>query len=102
MSRRPDERTPVRRASLLLLALVAAFALLAACATEASEVPAGTDLEGDAFDPSGDLDEEIDEPIAPETGLDDEGAPTSQQVVEAAISDVEGFWARTFEDLYGA
>ena len=75
---------------------------LAACATEATDPPAGLDVEGDGFDPSEDLDEEIDEPIAPDTGLDGDEAPTSDQVVRAALSDVDAFWARTYEDLYGS
>ena len=72
-----------------------------ACATEATSEPAAIDVEGDGLDPSGDLDEEIDEPIAPDTGLDGDEAPTSDQVVEAALTDVNGFWQRTYEDLYG-
>ena len=35
---------------------------------------------------------EIDEPIAPDTGLDGDEAPTSDQVVEAALTDVDAFW----------
>ena len=56
---------------------------------------------GDGLDPSDDLDDEIDEPIAPDTGLDGDDAPTSDQVVEAALTDVNAFWQRTYEDLYG-
>ncbi|MET0903146.1 MAG: neutral zinc metallopeptidase [Acidimicrobiales bacterium] len=85
-----------------MLTLLVAFALLAACATEATDQPAGLDIEGDGFEASDHLDEEIDEPIAPDTGLDGDGAPTSDQVVRAALRDVDGFWARTFEDLYGS
>ena len=78
------------------------MALVAACATEATDQPAGLDIEGDGFEASEDLDEEIDEPIAPDTGLDGDEAPSSDQVVRAALSDVEAFWARTFEGLYGS
>src|SRR3546814_17815116 len=31
----------------------------------------------------------------------DEGAPTSDQVVQAALLDVQAFWARSYQDLYG-
>ena len=41
------------------------------------------------LDPSDDLDDEIDEPIAPNTGLAGGDAPTSDQVVKAALIDVE-------------
>jgi predicted metalloprotease len=81
---------------LVLLALVAG-----ACATEADRADVGLDFEGDELDPSGDLGEEIDEPIAPDTGLDGGDAPTSDQVVEAALADVDAFWRRSYEDLYG-
>jgi predicted metalloprotease len=91
----------VRRALVQTLTCLLAFALLAACATEASEESATLDFEGDELDPAGDLDDEIDEPIAPDTGLDGDDAPTSEQVVEAALTDVEAFWRRTYEDLYG-
>ena len=81
------------------VALLLMIATVAACATEATLDEGGLGPDGRA--PSGDLDEQIDEPIAPDTGLNDEEAPTSQQVVDAAILDVEAFWARTYEDLYG-
>ena len=81
---------------LVLLALVGA-----ACATEADRSGVGLDFEGDELDPSGDLEEEIDEPIAPDTGLEGGDAPTSDQVVEAALVDVDAFWRRSYEDLYG-
>ena len=93
----------MRRALLNTLSMLLAFAVLAACATEADEASVSLDFEGDEFEPSDDLDEEIDEPIAPDTGLDEDEdeAPTSDQVVEAALLDVEAFWARSFEDVYG-
>ena len=91
----------MRRALVQTLTFLLAIALLAACASEASAPPSGLDFEGDELNPSGDLDEEIDEPIAPDTGLDGEDAPTSDQVVEAALTDVEAFWRRTYEGVYG-
>jgi predicted metalloprotease len=80
---------------------VVVLALAASCAQEADSGDAALDFEGEELDPSGDLEDEIDEPIAPDTGLDGEDAPTSDQVVEAALSDVNAFWEREFEDLYG-
>ncbi len=93
----------MRRTLLSIAPLLLAFGLAAAaCATEADGPGAGLDFEGEEFDPSGDLAEEIDEPIAPDTGLVGGEAPTSDQVVEAALVDVDAFWERSFEDLYGS
>jgi predicted metalloprotease len=90
----------VRRILRSLAAALVVTALVASCAQEATDTTAGLDLEGhEGFDPSGDLD--IDDPIAPDTGLDGDEAPTSDEVVEAALLDVDAFWRRTFEDLYG-
>lgn len=92
----------MRRTLLKTLALLLAGAALAgACAKESTEDPALT-FEGDeGFQPDENLDEKIDEPIAPDTGLDGGEAPTSDQVVEAALTDVDAFWSRSYEDLYG-
>ena len=103
---RPDGRMrgpPVRRVLLQIVHAAASRSPSAtsACATEATLGTAGIDVEGDGLDPSGDLDDEIDEPIAPDTGLDGGDAPTSDQVVKAALTDVNAFWQRTYEDLYG-
>src|SRR3546814_7736977 len=38
---------------------------------------------------------------APDTGLGGEDAPDASEVVEAALVDVDAFWERTYEDLYG-
>ncbi len=91
----------MRRNPALLLNIVLAGALaVGACATESTD-DAALSFEGDeGFDPDEDLGEEIDEPIAPQTGLGDDEAPTSDQVVEAALLDVDAFWSRTYEDLY--
>ena len=86
-----------RRAIPLLAALLALLTLAAACASEAEDNP----LSVEGFDVEDDLDEEIDGPIAPETGLDGEEAPSSDEVVQAALLDVDAFWERTYEDLYG-
>jgi predicted metalloprotease len=85
-----------------LVLLIAASALATACATEADENPlAGGSTADGGWDFGGGLDDEIDEPISPETGLDEQEAPSSDAVVEAALLDVEAFWSRSFEDLYG-
>jgi predicted metalloprotease len=85
-----------------LVLLLAAATLAAACAKESTDSDAGLGFEGDeGFEADEDLDEEIDEPIAPDTGLDGENAPTSDQVVEAALTDVDAFWSRSYEDVYG-
>ena len=81
--------------------VVVVLALVAACAQEADPGDLALDFGGQELDPSGDLGDDIDEPISPETGLDGEDAPTSDQVVEAALTDVNAFWERRFEELYG-
>lgn len=43
----------------------------------------------------------LEEPIAPDTGLNGDDAPTSGEVVDAALHDVDDFWRRSFEGLYG-
>jgi predicted metalloprotease len=94
----------VRRSPLLTLAvLVASTALAAACATQADDDPlaGGSDRGGDGWTLPGDLDDELDEPISPDTGLGSDAAPTADTVVEAALLDVEAFWARHFGDVYG-
>jgi predicted metalloprotease len=87
-----------RRALTALAAFLAPLALVAACASEAGQDPlavGGLDLEED-------LDDELDGSIAPQTGLDgDDDAPTSDEVVQAALLDAEAFWDREYEDLYG-
>jgi predicted metalloprotease len=85
-----------RRAIPILAALLALLTLAAACASEAKEDP----LSVEGFDVEDDLDEEIDGPISPETGLDDDDAPSSDEVVQAALLDADAFWERTYEDVY--
>lgn len=50
----------------------------------------------------GDLEAELDERIGPDTGIGGGDAPDPATVVEAALSDVESFWERTYEAVYGA
>jgi predicted metalloprotease len=93
----------LRRTTVTLLALVLAGTVVATgCATERTD-DLGISFEGDeGFDAADDdLDSDLDEPIAPDTGLDDGEAPSSDQVVRAALTDVDSFWSRTYEDLYG-
>lgn len=89
--------------SLAVLTLVASVAT--ACASEVDENPLAADNtnEEGGWDFGGVLEEEIDEPIAPDTGLGEETeeAPSSDAVVEAALVDVEAFWQRSFETIYG-
>lgn len=94
MSPRPHLRWLV---GLILLALVAS-----ACVEALDENPlAGDVIQGGGDIDSDELDEEIDERIAPDTGLDGRDAPDPESVVEAALLDVEAFWDRNFEDVYG-
>jgi len=86
---------------MLLVVLLAGALLSTGCASERTG-DTGLTFEGDeGSQPSGDLGDEIDEPIAPGTGLDGNDAPTSEEVVQAALTDVDAYWSRTYEDLYG-
>lgn len=90
-------RNPARK--VLSLLLVGAC-LAGACAKKADDD--ALSVEGDSgFETDTNLDETIDEPIAPDTGLDGADAPTSDEIVQAALTDVDSYWARTFEDVYG-
>ena len=90
------------RRLLQLFPLFVAFALVtSACATEGTPDTASIDVAGDGLGPSGDGGTRADEPIAPGTGLTGHQAPSSDQVVKAALTDVSDFWQRTYEDLYG-
>ena len=91
----------MRTSSLTFVSLLLAAALLSAgCAKEASD--GALSVEGDSgFETNANLDETIGEPIAPDTGLTGGDAPTSDEVVQAALTDVDAYWARTFEDVYG-
>jgi predicted metalloprotease len=91
----------VRRRLRLFIVVVVLGMVAAACAQEADPGDLALDFEGDELHPSDDLDEEIDGPISPDTGLGGGEAPTSDQVVEAALTDVSAFWARSYDDLYG-
>ena len=91
-----------RSARNLVAVLLALAAVAAGCAQESDPADVGLSFEGDeGFEADDDLDEEIDDPIAPDTGLGGGDAPSSDQVVEAALTDVDSFWRRTYEDLYG-
>ena len=91
------------RRLLQLFPLFVACALIASsCATEGSPDAASVDVAGDGLDTSGDPADDIDEPIAPNTGLTGRDAPTSDEVVEAALTDVNAFWQRTYEEVYGS
>lgn len=74
-----------------LVLLLAGAVLVTSCATESSG-----DV-GLTFDEAS----RLDEPIAPDTGLDGGDAPSVDEVVEAALDDVQSFWSRTYEGLYG-
>jgi predicted metalloprotease len=87
-----------------LLAVVATAALAAGCATEAEGDPLAGGDGGFQILPEagGDLDDDIDEPIQPDTQADDDGAPSSDEVVEASLVDVDAYWSRTYASVYGA
>ena len=82
-------RAPVRAARPALRSLLASL-LLAACATQVD--PGELGLEP----PDG----ELDEPVSP--GTDPGGdAPTANEIILAALTDVESYWADEFPRVYG-
>lgn len=94
------------------IALVVVIAALAAgCVDEAEQSPLaagnGTDdgaagAPGEREAAEDDVEDDLDEPIQPRTGLDGEsGAPGVDTVVKAALLDVEAFWDRSYEEVYG-
>lgn len=86
-----------------LLALAAlASIVVAACATEATRDPFASDEGGFQIlpDRTTELEDDIDDPIQPDTQSDADGAPSSDEVVEAALIDVDDYWERTYELVY--
>jgi predicted metalloprotease len=80
------------------VAAVLVGALIASgCARRSDEDPA-TVLGDRSFD--AEVDDDLD-PIAPATGLSGDDRPSSAQVVKAALADVEAYWGRTYESVYG-
>jgi predicted metalloprotease len=92
----------VRRRMLPTLALlVVMLTFTSACAKEAKEDPLS--VEGDSgFQVDDNLDDSIDGQIAPDTGLGSGEAPSSDEVVQAALTDVDAFWGREYKKLYGS
>jgi predicted metalloprotease len=78
----------------MLAIALALLTITTACAKEADDDPLS--VEGDFDSDVSDVDK-----IAPDTGLGSGDAPTSDDVVEAALLDTEAFWERNYEDLYG-
>ena len=91
----------MRRTARSTAVILTVFLLLAAaCGSSGGDDSLA--VNGDqGFKVDDDLGDEIDDPIAPSTGLDGDDAPTSDEVVQAALSDVDAFWGREYEDLYG-
>jgi predicted metalloprotease len=90
----------VLRRSLPALTLLVALALTAgACAKAAQDDPLS--VSGDSgFDVDSHLGDSVDTPIRPGTGIGKQKAPTADQVVQAALTDVNSFWSRSFKGLY--
>lgn len=94
---------PVAVKQVLALAALVAI-VISSCATEATENPLADSRRGggwDLFPERGEeLDDDLDTPIKPDTQADDASAPTADQVVDAAVVDVDGYWERSFEGVY--
>jgi predicted metalloprotease len=77
-------------------ALLVAVLTLTACAQRAPENPVAS---GPGFDDRASA--ELDDPVEPGTDHDDDGAPTAEEVLDAAVVEIEAWWERTYEDVYG-
>jgi len=86
-----------RPTRLLTCALITAT-IAAGCAQEADDDPLSG---GGWFDLDDEPAEELEDPVAPDTGLGSSEAPEAGDVVEAALRDLDAYWGRTYEDLYG-
>lgn len=93
------------RRSLRALVCLILLAGAAACAQEAERDPLaggrGGGWLGDLDNAEQEVDDDLDAPIAPGTGLDDGVAPDADTVVKAALLDVEDFWERSYAGAYG-
>lgn len=97
------------RRTLAALAIVLAASLAASCVQEADESPlaaggdggSGGGWLGERDEAEEEIDDDLDAPIAPETGLDEREAPDVDTVVKAALLDVEAFWERSYEPVFG-
>ena len=101
------------RRAIAALAVVLTVAAAAACVEEVDENPlaagSGSGSEegsggwlGEREDAEEEVEDDLEEPIAPETGLDEQGdAPDVDTIVKAALLDVEAFWDRSYESAYG-
>jgi predicted metalloprotease len=91
----------VRRTARSTAVVLAAFLILtAACSGGGSDD--SLSVNGDqGFQVDDNLDDQIDDPIAPDTGLGSGKAPSSDEVVQAALTDVDDFWSREYKGLYG-
>src|SRR5690606_12681150 len=101
----PSPPEALVRRSLRALVCLILLAGAAACAQEAERDPLaggrGGGWLGDLDDAEQEVDDDLDAPIAPGTGLDDGVAPDADTVVKAALLDVEDFWERSYAGAYG-
>jgi predicted metalloprotease len=85
-----------------ILPVLLALAMSACVIEQASEDPVAGGDGGGWFDVDDeDVGDDLEAPIAPDTGLGSGDEPSTDDVVEAALSDVDAYWQRTYEDLYG-
>jgi predicted metalloprotease len=77
------------------LHVLLAASLLAACATRADPIETGS-APADTTAPGG-----LDTPVSPQTEAGGD-APTSEEIILAALADVESFWAATYPEVYDA
>ncbi len=91
----------MRRPLVSICAVLLALLTFTAACGGGDDDEAGLDVEGDSdFSVDDDLEGQIDDKIAPDTGSDDDEAPTSDEVVQAALVDVEAFWDREYDEVY--
>lgn len=93
-----DPEAAVPRPTRLLTCALITATIAAGCAQEADDDPLSG---GGWFDLDDEPAEELEDPVAPDTGLGSSEAPEAGDVVEAALRDLDAYWGRTYEDLYG-
>jgi predicted metalloprotease len=88
----------MRRSTTTVLAIFTLLAVVASgCGGSDGKDPLA--VNGDSGFKVGD---DVDDRIAPDTGLNGDDAPSSDQVVQAALEDVDGYWSREYKDVYGS
>lgn len=83
-----------------IVAVVLGCAVLTACATELQIDEVGLPEPGQPVLPGPEPETQLDEPVSPETAPG-AGAPSANEIIEAALADAERFWESEYPAVYG-